>query len=337
MTHEVKQLFEQAYHWQSLGLKSVLITVVALEGSSYRRPGVRMLLNETGQSVGAVSGGCVEKEVMRQAQSVLATSVPKMITYDGRLRLGCEGILYLLIEPIEISSEFYDQFLRTLLDRSAFEIHSFYKLEVGEDAGLGSYCKISNEIYTFNSSLNVNSTEELSCFKQDFAPLFQLYIFGAEHDAVQLCKAASLLGWEVTIIADPDEQKTIDFFPGASHFLTPIINDFKVSLDEQTAVILMTHSFNKDLQYLTKLTTSKLAYLGILGPNSRRERLFNLLMEYQPNISYDFLEQIHAPAGLNIGAESASEIAISVLGEILSVIRKQEPIPLREKSGKIHG
>ena len=110
MTHELQSIIEQAREWQQQGHKMVLASVVALEGSSYRKPGVRMLLNTQGQTLGAVSGGCVEKEVQRQAQSVFEDGVPKIMTYDGRLRLGCEGVLYLLLEPFEVSSELYQAF-----------------------------------------------------------------------------------------------------------------------------------------------------------------------------------------------------------------------------------
>ena len=93
MTHEFKYIVNQAYKNQQNGFKNVLATVVYLEGSSYRKPGVRMLIAENGEITGAVSGGCVEKEVVRRAQSIFASGVPKVITYDGRYRLGCEGIL----------------------------------------------------------------------------------------------------------------------------------------------------------------------------------------------------------------------------------------------------
>ena len=109
------------------------------------------------------------------------------------------------------------------------------------------------------------------------------------------------------------------------------------SADEQTAVVLMTHSFNKDVQYLMALKDSQPAYLGLLGSNNRRERVLSMLLDYMPDISTDFLEQIHGPAGISIGAESASEIAVSILAEILSVIRHQKPIALTEKIGSIHG
>ena len=104
MTHEIKQLVVQAWAWQKDNRKVVLATVVEMEGSSYRRPVVRMILNDLGASFGAVSGGCVEKEVQIQAQSVFENGIPKMMTYDGRLRLGCEGVIYVLLESLELSA-----------------------------------------------------------------------------------------------------------------------------------------------------------------------------------------------------------------------------------------
>ena len=101
MTHEFKQIIKAYFDAKSKGLKSVLATVVALDGSSYRKPGVRMLILENDTMIGAVSGGCVEKDILRQAQSVFQSGQAKMMTYDGRFRLGCEGVLYILIEPFE--------------------------------------------------------------------------------------------------------------------------------------------------------------------------------------------------------------------------------------------
>ena len=109
MTHEIKNLVGIIWKAQQQGIKSVLATVVDLEGSSYRRPGVRMLIQENGQTHGVISGGCVEKEVERQAQFVLKMDIPKMMIYDGRFRLGCEGIIYILIEPVKITQDMKSQ------------------------------------------------------------------------------------------------------------------------------------------------------------------------------------------------------------------------------------
>ena len=335
MTHEIKNLVELIWNAQRQNLKSVLATVVALEGSSYRRPGVRMLILENGKTFGAVSGGCVEKEVQLQAQSVLESAVPKVMSYDGRFRLGCEGIIYILIEPVSITLELKVQFERVFSQRLTFKSRTFYSKEEGTSQNFGTQFIFSENPFSLRKDTYFST--EVTCFDQAFSPLFQLYVFGAEHDSVQLCKAASQLGWQVTVIAAADEAKTKTFFEGAHDLLTPTFENLDVSpIDSQTAIMLMTHSFNKDVQYLFALADTQPAYFGVLGPKHRRERVLEKVLEFKPELSIDFLERIHGPAGINIGAESAEEISISILAEILSVIRNQKPVQLKEKSGRIH-
>lgn len=337
MTHEIKLLFQTIKTWQLQGKKSVLISVVALEGSSYRRPGVRMVIGEDGVSVGAVSGGCVEKEIDRQAQSVFQSGIAKIMTYDGRLRVGCEGIVHILIEPVFLSDELLKDFESTLHDRRNFRMDVYYYKTVGEYKNTGTLVTLNENIYSLNPYFHANQIVDQECFSQSFNPLFQLYIFGAEHDAVQLCQEAKSLGWEVTIVASAEESKSCDFFPGAASLITPSFKEIDTSvLDEQTAVVLMTHSFNKDVQYLIALKDSKPAYIGLVGSVKRRERVLSMMLDYCPDISTEFLEQIYGPAGINIGAESAAEIAVSILAEILSVGRNKKPESLRNKVGSIH-
>ena len=336
MTHEIKNLVKQVWEGQQKGLESVLASVVALEGSSYRRPGVRMLIQNNGVTYGAVSGGCVEKEVIRQAQTVFETGVPKIMTYDGRLRLGCEGVIYILLEPFRLSSALKGLFDAVFKERRPFESSTFYSIRPQENALFGTLFTFDGVSYSLRESY-AQPLEELEEFKQVFPPLFQLFIFGAEHDAVVLCKSAASLGWEVTVVGPPDEAKSKLFFEGAHDFITPSFESLELnSIDRQTAVILMTHSFSKDTQYLLALSTTQPAYIGILGPKGRRERVVEQLLNFKPEVSISFLEQLYGPSGINIGAESAEEIAVSILAEILSVIRNQKPISLKEKLGRIH-
>lgn len=337
MTHELKELIEAGIIWQQKGIKSVLATVVALDGSSYRRPGVRMLLNENGKWIGAVSGGCVEKEVYRQSQSVFNTQKSKLMSYDGRYRLGCEGVLYILLEPLQISEECYELFQGVLSKRIPFTCDSYYQIGKDIHLGIGSVLTLENKSYSLSPHIKSDNFDNYDCFYQVFPPIFQLYIFGAEHDAVQLCKMASQIGWEVHIVAPPDEAKSLNYFVGATRLLTPALNAIDTSeLDCDTAIVLMTHSFNKDIQYLMALKDVQPAYFGLLGPTHRRERIFSQFLEYFPDTSVEFFEKINGPMGINIGAESASEIALSILAEILSVVRKQQPIFLKNKAGHIH-
>lgn len=338
MTHELKLLFETLNAWKKQGKKAVFVSVVALDGTSYRRPGVRMIIAEDGKTVGAVSGGCVEAEIVRQAQSVFSNGKAKVITYDGRLRIGCDGILTILIEPVSLSPGLLKHFESKLKKREPFQMESWFFNEAGEFQDMGSVLILDGEKYALHPSFGSQERGEQECFTQTFEPLFRLFIIGAEHDAVQLSQAAKLLGWEVTVVASPDEEKSCDYFPGAKELITPAYDEIdRLELDGQTALVLMTHSFNKDLQYLLALRDKRPAYLGLLGSVSRRERITNMLLDYAPDIPLDFLEQIHGPAGINLGAESAAEISVSVLAEILSVIRNQEPVALREKAGSIHG
>ena len=337
MTHEFKHLVHVAHTHIEKGGEVVMATVVALEGSSYRRPGVRMLLLDDGQMVGAVSGGCVEKEIQRQAESVFKNKRTKMMTYDGRYRLGCEGIIYILIEPFITSAEMCKQLENHFTHRRSFSIVSYFDKAIGEFEDMGSQLELEQGKFSFSGIPVISPVSAKETFRQEMPPCFKLFIFGAEHDAVTLCKMASSLGWEVTIIASPDESKTIDFFPGATHFLTPLPEEIPMSgIDQESAIVLMSHSFSKDLKALISFQNAKPAYFGLLGPKKRRERLFNDFMELYPDARIDFLEEMHGPAGLNIGAESAEEIAISIISEILSCIRKQTPMALRDKAGRIH-
>ncbi|MCO4820602.1 MAG: XdhC family protein [Flavobacteriaceae bacterium] len=335
MTHELKHIVEASLVAKKQGLKSVLATVVALDGSSYRKPGVRMLILENDVMIGAVSGGCVEKDILHQAQSVFETGQSKMMTYDGRYRLGCEGILYILIELFEPSENFITAFNEGLKNRIPFQINASYAKSEGVFEGIGSRLNINNTTFELSKISKTNS--EISVFSAVLPPCFKLMIFGAEHDAVQLCKLAHFNGWEVTIVSGPLESKTIANFPGATAFYSVSPDDLELnSIDNETAVVLMTHNYANDLKFLLELKDTKPVYLGLLGPSKRREKLLSEFLEYCPEADFDFIENIHGPAGLNIGAETPQEIAVSIVAEILSVVREQTPMSLKEKQAGIH-
>ena len=334
MTHEFKDIVKTHLSAKKDGLKSVLATVVDLDGSSYRKPGVRMLILEDDTMIGAVSGGCVEKDILRQSQSVFKDGKAKMMTYDGRYRLGCEGILYILLEEFNLEDKFFNAFETLLERREDFDIIHYYTKQVGTTDGLGSILVLGGEQYVVSQ---VSIDEKLNKFEQTMPPCFKLMIFGAEHDSVKLCQLASYNGWEVTVVTGPLESKTINDFPGATNFFSASPSDIELhNIDKETAVILMSHNFANDLKFLIELKDTRPAYIGMLGPSHRREKLLSQFLEYCPEVDETFLELIYGPAGLNIGAETPQEIAISVISEILSVVREQVPMSLKEKTGGIH-
>ncbi len=337
MTHEFVDIVKRAVVNQEKDLKSVLATVVYLEGSSYRKPGVRMLICENGDIIGAVSGGCVEKEVKLRAQSVFKNNEAKVITYDGRYRLGCEGVLYILIEPFFITNEFVDDFENVLKNREDFEVISYFKKKEDSVGNFGSIMKFLNaENHTFNREFKIEEIKELEVFSQKMQPKNRLLIIGGEHDAVKLCKMSSLLGWEVDVITSIKDPKTIHDFSGANSVVsqTPEIVDLK--MDSGTVVVLMTHNYVQDLKYLLKIIEFNPKYIGILGSKKRKNQLENDLFHYKNNLNEEILSKIYSPAGLNIGAITPEEIALSILSEILTVIRNKEPLSLRNIEGNIH-
>lgn len=338
MTHELIEILQTAALYESRNQQTVVATVVDLDGSSYRGPGVRMLLTQEGEMVGAVSGGCVEKEVFLRAESVFKTGVSKVITYDGRYRLGCEGLLYILIEPIQISLKDFNEIKRSIENRTTVNIRSYFKLEEDAQGNFGSIITFEDrQNFSFSRAFSPAKQEELHCFDQLLKPLFRLTIVGGEHDAAKLCSMASLLGWEVEVVTSINNSKSLQDFPGASKLLceTPDSISFDY-LDWESAVVLMTHNYAQDLKFLLKLRNAKYAYIGILGSAKRRDKLQHELFEFMEDLSEDFLDDIHSPAGLNLGAETPEEIALSILAEILAVTRNKEPFSLKTVRGKIH-
>lgn len=338
MLHELKNIFKQAIINQENNIKNVLVTVVDLNGSSYRKPGVRMLISSNNTSVGAVSGGCVEKEIIRRAQSVFNDNIAKIITYDGRYRLGCEGVLYILIEPLDITKHFRTLFLNAIENRESIKIDSYF---ITEDEAKGNYGSVitynNQQQVAISNSFDIKQTKDKKVFSQELKPLFKLIIIGGEHDAVKLCEIAANLGWQIEVYTSIKDSKSQLDFPGSFSVkgTTPETITFS-SIEENTAIVLMNHSFVQDLKYLVKLSKFKPQYIGIIGAPKRREKLFNQLFEYVPDLEEEFLDAIFTPAGLHIGATTPEEIAISIIAEILAVVRKKEPFSLKKLSKNIN-
>lgn len=338
MMHELKEIINQALIDQKKGMQNVLATVVHLEGSSYRKPGVRMLISEDYSTTGAVSGGCVEKEIIHRSKSVFENNSPKIITYDGRYKIGCEGILYILIEPFFISDKLLTHLSDANLKKESLKIESHFVKEDEAFGNFGSIITFENKVQCkFSTSFKNQRSKEVIIFHQTVAPSFKLIIIGGEHDAVKLCKLAANLGWEINVIISAKDSKQLCDFPGANSVEgnSPETVQF-TNIEENTAIVIMNHNYVQDLKYVIKLSEQLPKYIGILGAPNRRERLFNELFELAPSISDEFLEAIYTPAGLHIGAQTPEEIALSIVAEILSVIRKKTPFSLRELTGKIH-
>ena len=360
--------FEEA---QKLGKQAALATVVQVEGSSYRRPGARMLVTDDGKLTGAISGGCLEGDALRKALSVILQQKPRLVTYDTSdeddaklgVGLGCNGIIHILFEPIkpekhdnpiELFKKIFTQrqnaALATLfsMDASSIQLGScLLKMEDGTlisnltDSGMQGILESDAESVLQNQqSITRHYDFEKNSFMgfvELMRPPVSLIIVGAGNDAMPLAKLAGVLGWQITVVDGRRDYATAVRFPEVQKLITSRPENLlsQLSIDTQTVFILMTHNYNYDLAMLRHLSNRALTYIGVLGPKKKLERLLNELKEEGIDKSGE-MSNLFGPVGLDIGAETAEEIALSIIAEVKAVLSGREGGFLKNVHGTIH-
>jgi xanthine dehydrogenase accessory factor len=350
------------------GKKTALATVVLVEGSAYRRAGARMLITEDGQLTGAISGGCLEGDALRKARMVILQQVAMLVTYDTMddddaklgVGLGCNGIIHILIEPINdgqtnpitllkaaVSSRGYAVLVTvfSIENRKAPQPGTCLYLAVGQiiPNGLGILA-YENELLEDaknaldNQRLAVTAYQGYTAFVECIKPLISLIVLGAGNDAIPLTRIASVLGWDITVIDGRSNYALSERFPLAKKVLVAkpghIIED--IELNEWTAFVLMTHNYNYEFTFLKALLPLHPAYVGLLGPRKKLERMLEELEENGTTITEKNLEAIHGPVGLDIGSETSEEIALSIIAEIKAVFSTRNGNSLKYKMTVIH-
>ncbi len=343
--------------------KAILATVIDVVGSGYRRPGARMLIDENGYSVGTVSGGCLEADVLERAKKVLETSEPTVITYDTTqdensvfgLSMGCRGIVRILLEKVSSENSFVFHAADNIKERMPFTVSTLVTsrrtdLSVGsrlfwDETGVAFSDfkgEILNEINTFSRRAFADRVSGLENFEfgevfcETINPPLNLQLFGAGYDALPLITFAKELGWRVTTIdhraafANTERLTEVDeIIVSASENL----NDYLFA-DENSVAVIMTHNYERDRNILRRLLHSKCLYVGALGPKKRTEKL---LEEIGEAFSIEQLAKLHAPVGLDIGANSPEAIALSIVAEIQAVLSNRNGGFLRNRQGSIYG
>jgi xanthine/CO dehydrogenase XdhC/CoxF family maturation factor len=320
------------------GEPMALATIVATTGSTYRRAGARLLVLAEGDPIGNISGGCLEGDIARIGREVMAEGTPRIATFDltadddvvWGYGLGCNGSFEIFIEPTDGAIETANA-LRQALAGSATCLAT---LLTGPHAG-------SHRLETDGAAAaalrdatpRVAEEEGERVFYEPMLPPLRLVICGAGHDAIPLVRQAAELGWHVTVADVRSALLTHDRFPGAAEFVDadPEGAAEVIGPDERTAVVLMSHNYLRDVAYLRSFVGAPLAYLGVMGPRGRTEQMLGEIG------AADAMERLHAPAGLDIGAEGPEEVARAIVAEILAVIRGRRGGPLRDRTGPIHG
>lgn len=286
-----------------------LATLVETHGSTYRKPGARMLVDARGETVGVLSGGCLEEEVAQHALEILDGAAPRVIDFDTRRLYGCDGRVRILLERIPPAGEQGNLLteLGTRLDRREHcRLSSRYEGDEC-DLDLGTRLLAPDELVPGRSGTFLHTV-----------PLpVRMLLFGAGPEITPLRQLAQALDW-LTL---------------PCLHATDLAEDFVG--DAQTAALVMTHNFGRDLAVLHRLMPLELPYVGLLGPRRRHQHLLGELLSHSPDLA-NGLSSLHAPAGLDLGSESPEEIALSIVSEVAAVLAQRHGGHLRDRATSIH-
>ena len=283
-----------------------LATLVQTRGSTYRKPGARLLVDSDGATLGVLSGGCLEEEIGRQGHNVIRDGSPLLLSFDTRRLYGCDGLIKILVEPLPAAGKngnLITHIGRSLKSRKVCRIRTCF-----EGSQLGSEIVASEVLLTERAGVFIETLE---------LPI-RLLLFGTGPEIEPITHFATTLGWMVQRFGHPSE----------------LAQDFRS--DTQTAALVMNHNFGRDLLSLHRLLPLQLRYVGLLGPKKRHAEILAQLSEYA---GFDFnraVENLFAPAGLDIGSEAPEEIALSIVAEVAAVLSGRIGGFLRECGSNIH-
>ncbi len=262
--------------------RGIVVTVIRTSGSTYRRAGARAVISEEGRATGAISGGCLERDLAERIKPWLADMQPRIVTYDSTreddlvfgLGLGCRGVLDLLIEPFDATHP------PRLLD------------------------------FRWKGREPVEWTTTLpdgDALVEIIRPQRAMVVFGGGPDVAPVVDLARQIGWRADVVTTRDP----------------------IDLGDYDAAVVMTHNYPRDVEILRTLLASRIAYIGLLGPRTRGDELLGELQASRD-------DRIFSPIGLDLGAETPEEIALSIVAEIHAVLNARSGRALRELDVPIH-
>ena len=343
----------------------LIATVVGARGSVYRRPGARMLLTRFRWIAGAVSGGCLEGDISRKGWWRTSDGKPVIVSYDSRIPadadddevraafgLGCDGIVDVMLERAGIPGRIDPLALasRCLADGKRGVVATVVASR-GPEVPVGARVAwrageepVGDVPAPLRDEMIADATAAIergqSCtvsysgadvFIEVILPPPRLFVFGTGHDAVPVARLARALGWDVTICARQARIATRERFAGHD-ILVGDPGELAAAIDahERTAAVVMAHDYDVDRDHVGMLAGTRVRYVGILGPRARTTRMLGELC-----LGLDD-PRIHAPVGLELGAETPEEIALSIVAEIQSALQQAPATSLRERQGPIH-
>ncbi|WP_400191562.1 XdhC family protein [Hymenobacter sp. B81] len=371
---ELQRLLAAYDENRAAGRACALATVVEVEGSAYRRPGARMLVTDDGRLTGAISGGCLEGDARQRACQALQRRQPVLVTYDTAdeddprhgLGPGCQGVVRILLEPLDFQDP--DNPLELL---RGFARHpepavlaTVFRCAAGQAlAELGQRLLLLPDGQVRGSVLdNLDLTARLRhaadqalaqnhsligdypgpgggtvrVFLEVLRPPLHLTVYGAGNDAQPLVRLAAALGWHVTVVDGRPRLAAAERFPEAAAVrVVPLAEVPALPLAADYAVLL-SHNYAYDYAVLHRLLHAPTPYLGLLGPRSKATRLLAELSAAEPAAEARLAGRLYSPVGLDVGAETPEEIALSIVAEIQAVLAGRPAGFLRHAAGPVH-
>lgn len=336
----------------------VLGTVIATEGSTYRKPGAMMLIAADNSYCGLISGGCLEADLAAHAKDVFADGKTRNVVYDMShgddfawgLGLGCDGIIHLMLQRLDGNSGFgfLDVLTQALEARCSgllslvtksddpayspgdFAVSFDGPFKAGDPGLIPHPEQVSEMLSATGQRMSRRywqekidtSGGEVDVLLVPVTPQPSVLICGAGHDALPVARLGVEMGWEVTIVDHRSGFARADRFPDSCRVLVLQPDELAQTLALQNfdAAVLMTHHLGHDRAYLSQVVNAEISYIGLLGPRARRNRLLEEIGEDHAHV--------YGPAGLDIGAEMPESIALAIVAEIHAHLNQRSGVML---------
>ncbi|HMO49493.1 MAG TPA: XdhC family protein [Kiritimatiellia bacterium] len=322
---ETRDVLREIQCARRAGHGCALAILTQVKGSSFRRPGAKLLIRADGALTGNVSGGCLEQDLRERALTAIAGSRQAVVHYNTGsdedtvwgLGLGCDGELDLLLVPV-LDDGWVDRVLARMENHRPFALR--WRLHQEHPT--------PPEILEEEAPPRPSTDPET--FTETLTPPPDLVVIGAGDDALPLVELAALAGFRVTVSDHRPAYLAPERFPRAHAIRRLRPEDAPGVLPQTpgTMVVIKNHALHMDMAWAAYYAEAPIAYLGLLGPRKRCEKITATLP--QP------VAPVFGPCGLDVGSEGAEQIALAVVTELLAVVNRRAPIHLRDRTGPIH-
>jgi xanthine/CO dehydrogenase XdhC/CoxF family maturation factor len=363
MANKINHLLDAYRRLRQQTENSVLATIIETSGSTYQKAGARMLITNAGELIGLLGGGCFERDLVEHSLSVFETGTAKTVFYDMRspddviwgLGLGCNGAVRVLLQLLTAEDDFSP--LDILADAAEANVSGvlvtvYQSAHADFPAGhclflpasaAGNRQSLATAPFPFTTSAlqtalqqkpriesHIINDQEIRAFYDPLQPPLRLLVFGAGTDAIPLVLCAKALGWRVTVIDHRPGHIKKERFSEADRLLHMMPEDISdnLELDQFNAAVLMTHNIEYDQRYLKAIANCHIPFIGLLGPMHRKDRLLQSLGAEASRIT----SRVFGPVGLDIGAETPEEIALSIMAGIHAELNERTGQQLSPKA-----